>query len=57
MNLRKGRMVYGSPTKLPPAQPNYQDELTTEQLEVIAKLVDPDGNRASQRKLIYSAGW
>ena len=43
--------------RTPPYQPDYSDEVTKEQLDAIRKLVDPDGNRASGRKLLYSPAW
>lgn len=38
-----------------PAQPNYDDELTAEQVEALRKLADPDGSRARKRVLLYPA--
>lgn len=33
--------------------PNYNDEISIEQIEVIRKLADPDGRRAAKRVLLY----
>lgn len=40
-----------------PLQPNYMDELTDEHAAAIRKAVDPDGQRAEQRKPLYNPGW
>jgi hypothetical protein len=36
-----------------PAHPDYQDEITPAQIEVIRRLADPDGLRAAKRVLLY----
>jgi hypothetical protein len=42
----------------PPAPPfDYQDDVSQEQLEVLRNLVDPDGKRAKQRRLLCEPGW
>lgn len=43
--------------RTPPHQPDYPDELTTEQLDAIRKHVDPNGEQAKQRELLYSPAW
>jgi hypothetical protein len=43
--------------RTPPRQPDYQDEVTPEQLEAIRRLSDPDGKRAKSRTLVHSPAW
>ena len=43
--------------RTPPRQPDYQDEISAEQMEAIRKLADPDGANAKTRVLLYPAGW
>jgi hypothetical protein len=43
--------------RTPPRQPDYQDEISAEQMEAIRVLADPDGVNARTRVLLYSAGW
>ena len=43
--------------KAPPTQPDYQDEISPEQLDVIRRLADPDGSSAKRRVLLYSPAW
>ena len=43
--------------RTPPRQPDYQDEISAEQMEAIRKLADPDGANAQTRVLLYPAGW
>lgn len=43
--------------RTPPRQPDYQDEITPERLDVIRRLADPDGARAKERTLLYSPAW
>lgn len=40
-----------------PLQPNYQDEVSQEQVAAIRTLVDPDGSREAKRKPLYNSGW
>ena len=42
---------------IPPRQPDYQDEVSKEQLEAIRRLVDPDCTAAGRRTLLHSAAW
>lgn len=41
----------------PPKQPDYSDEITSEQLDAIRKLADPDGKNAKNRILLYPDSW
>lgn len=41
----------------PQPHPNYQDELTREQIEEIRKIADPDGRNAKGRVLLYPDAW
>lgn len=43
--------------RTPPRQPDYQDEISAEQIEAIRRLADPDGANAQTRVLLYPAGW
>lgn len=43
--------------RTPPPQPDYNDEVTKEHLDAIAKLVDPDGKRAQSRVLLHIPAW
>jgi hypothetical protein len=43
--------------RTPPRQPDYQDEISAEQMEAIRVLADPDGANARTRVLLYPAGW
>lgn len=36
-----------------PPHPDYNDEITPDQMEAIRHLADPDGERASKRVLLY----
>lgn len=36
-----------------PLHPEYNDEITTEQMDVIRRLADPDGKRAARRVALY----
>jgi hypothetical protein len=44
-------------SRTPPVQPDYADEISTETLEAIRRLADPDGKRAKARTLIYQPAW
>lgn len=39
--------------KAPPPHPDYADEISSKQIEVIRHLADPDGKRAAKRVLMY----
>lgn len=39
-------------SRIPP-HPNYEDEISQEQIEAIRRLADPDGKRAEKRVLLY----
>lgn len=41
----------------PQPHPNYQDELSKDQIETIRKLADPDGRNANGRVLLYPDAW
>ena len=43
--------------RTPPRQPDYPDEVTPEQLEEIKKFLDPSGEKAKQREMLYSPAW
>jgi hypothetical protein len=43
--------------RTPPRQPDYQDEISKEQLEAIRQLADPDGSNARGRVLVYPEAW
>ena len=43
--------------RTPPRQPDYQDEISAEQMAAIRVLADPDGANAGTRVLLYPAGW
>jgi len=43
--------------KAPQPHPNYQDDLSHEQIDVIRKLADPDSRNASGRVLLYPDAW
>lgn len=43
--------------RTPPHQPDYPDEVTSEQLSAIRQLTDPDGVLAEQRVLLHAPGW
>lgn len=47
-SVRQGRV-----RKAGPAHPNYQDEITFDQLNAIRRLADPDGKRAAKRVALY----
>lgn len=52
---------YGAPVRqgrIPP-QPNcdYSQDITEQQLETLRRLVDPDGERAKNRRLLCEPGW
>lgn len=36
-----------------PAHPDYNDEISVEQIDVIRHLADPDGKRAARRIALY----
>lgn len=36
-----------------PIHPDYQDEISPEQIEAIRHLADPDGKRAAKRVVLY----
>ena len=52
MNARKS-VRQGRVRKAGPAHPNYQDEISVDQLQVIRRLADPEGKRASKRVALY----
>ena len=52
MNARKS-VRQGRVRKAGPTHPNYQDEITIAQLDVIRRLADPDGKRAAKRVALY----
>lgn len=39
--------------KAAPPHPLYDDEISSEQLDVIRRLADPDGARAAKRVILY----
>ncbi|WP_375288652.1 hypothetical protein [Sphingomonas sp.] len=43
--------------RTPPAQPDYHDEVSDQQLEAIIRLTDADGERCANRKLLFTQGW
>ena len=45
---RPGRNHQGAPP-----HPEYHDEITNDQIEVIRRLADPDGKRAAKRVILY----
>ncbi len=55
-NVRKVGPSYQT-GKTPPPQPDYPDEITPEQIAVIRAHLDPDGQKAASRKVLYTAGW
>lgn len=36
-----------------PAHPKYDDEISSDQMDIIRRLADPDGKRAEKRVLLY----
>lgn len=55
---RRGRGASSASTgRTPPRQPDYPDEISSEQLEAIRKMTDPDGKRAEKRTELYSPAW
>lgn len=36
-----------------PAHPEYNDEISSEQINTIRRLADPDGKRAAKRVVLY----
>ena len=36
-----------------PPHPDYNDEISTAQMDVIRRLADPDGSRAAKRVILY----
>ena len=55
MSLNKTPRPYSKAGPQP--HPNYQDELSKEQIETIRKLADPDGRNAGGRVLLYPDAW
>ena len=39
--------------KAAPPHPNYEDEISEKQIQVIREIADPDGKRASKRVVLY----
>ena len=56
MSMRK--IIASLPVgRTPPRQPDYRDELTSEQIEAIRKLSDPDGSKAAKRTVLHAPAW
>jgi hypothetical protein len=43
--------------RTPPPQPNYNDELSSEQHAAIRRLTDPQGDRHCGRTLLHAPAW
>lgn len=43
--------------RTPPAQPDYHDEVSDQQLDSILALTDADGERRANRKPLFTQGW
>jgi hypothetical protein len=57
MTMTAKKLGAATPGRTPPVQPDYPDEITPQQLEVIRRLADPDGSKAKRRTLLYAPAW
>lgn len=51
MTARKSQRP--APHKAVPPHPDYNDEISCDQMEVIRRIADPDGKRAAKRVVLY----
>lgn len=57
MAMTAKKIGQASTGRTPPHQPDYSDEITPDQLEVIRRLADPEGANAKRRTLLYTPAW